>query len=76
MVLVTVSICLWGQSSNGLEHAGEMLRILEAQVICYLRDAFARSGKLLLGDEYNLVLYVFLNSATGLFLHQVTEITR
>ena len=58
-----------------LEHAREMMRVVEAEHVCRFADA-AAAHEDILRDSDDVQLDIFLGGRTCRLLHQVAEITR
>jgi len=61
-------------SGGLLEHTGEMLRVLEAQLIGNLADGFRGKKQLFFGDADDFVLYVLQGGLARFLLDEVAEI--
>ena len=58
-----------------LEHAGEMMRVIETEHICRFADASAAHEDVFRQPD-DVRLDIFLGGRTRRLLHQITEITR
>ena len=74
--LLSFSVFLWRHSREFLEEAGEVLRILEAEVVGNLRDALRRVEEQLLAELEDVLLDIVLRCHARLLADEITEITR
>ena len=58
-----------------LEHAREMMRVIEAEHVCRFADA-AAAHEDILRDSDDIRLDIFLGGRTSRLFHQIAEITR
>ena len=74
LYLCSLAIFAWGLARLRLEKADEVLRILKAETLAYLRDAEGFICKQLAGSHKQSVVYHTLGCSASLCLDQFTEI--